>query len=274
MGKILVLEGGGIFGIGQANILNNIDVSKFEGIFGTSIGAANAAALASGMDVDLVEFFHKYMPRIFGGYRWRKYKPFTPKYGDKELNKALKETFGGMRFGDVKIPLFIVAVNMYDEKLKVFDSSDPIDAGWPLWEVVRCSVAAPTYFNPYKGYTDGGIYANTPTVVASAGAYSILGMEFNDIEICSIGTGIKQKNTDFNKHSYLSWGLWLLKAMLNGSSSTMNDYICRQLPLKNYTRIQFNRETDWAMDNPKHMLEAEKLWMPDIVRGIEIVKGF
>jgi patatin-like phospholipase/acyl hydrolase len=274
--KLLVLDGGGVFGIGQARILDKVDTSKFDAIIGTSIGAANGAAVAAGLtdDRQLTRFFHEEMPKIFKGYWYKRYKIVTPRHNDKALNKALKELYGNLYLGDVKKPLFITSVNTKTEKLKVFHSGDPADASHLIWETVRCSTAAPTYFPTYKSFTDGGVYANYPAVAGIAGVCDEFGCKLEDIEICSIGTGKDHSVKEIKKWSYLSWGLWLLQAMLNGSSSSMNDFICRQLPLKKYERIQFTREPKWAMDSAADMLKAEAAWEDDIQRGIEIVNNF
>jgi len=272
--KLLVLDGGGVYGVGQARILDQVDTSKFDAFIGTSIGAANASILATGMNINITNFFHEEMPKIFRDHWWRRFKPWTPKYSDKALNKSLKELFDSLYLGDVKKPLFICAVNIKTEKLKVFFSGDHEDAGILLWEAVRCSTAAPTYFNPYKGYTDGGIYTNYPVVAGIAGVAAKFGCKVEDVEVCSIGTGINTRIKNVNQMSYLSWGLWLLRAMLNGSSSSINDYIARQLPLKKYTRIQFCREPNWSMDSASDMLKAEVAWKDEIDRGIRIIQAF
>lgn len=272
--KGLILDGGGCFGIGQARILDKVDTSKFDFFVGTSIGSANAAVLASGIDINLTDYFHEDMPKIFRGYWWRRFLPTTPRFPAKAINKSLQNTFDGICLGDVKKPLFITTVSTSTEKLKVFHSNDPADAGMHLWECVRCSTAAPTYFNPYKGYVDGGVYANFPAVVGIAGVCAELGCKVEDLELCSIGTGVTPGSKKISKWSFLSWGIWLLQAMLNGSSSSMNDFICRQLPLKKYTRIQFIRDKKWSMDSAKDMLKAEKAWEDDITHGIEIVNNF
>lgn len=72
--KGLVLDGGGVFGIGQANILDKCPLDKFDFFAGTSIGAAIAIRAALGLPTNsLTEFFHREMPEIFSGHSYRKY---------------------------------------------------------------------------------------------------------------------------------------------------------------------------------------------------------
>jgi len=274
MPKLLSLDGGSVYGIYGAHILDNVDTSKFDAIIGTSIGSALGAAVATDVDINLVNFFHNNMKHIFAGRWYKKFKPLTPRYNGNALEECLKKTFDGIALGDVKTPLFITAVNMHDERLKVFYSGDPSDGSRKLWECVRCSTAAPTYLPPYDGYTDGGIYCNQPSVVGIAGVCSKMGWKLEDIEVCSIGTGSSISESNIKEWSHLSWGLWILGAVLNGSSSTMNDYITRALPIKRFTRLQPLREKGWALDSASDMLKAEAAWEDDIQRGIQIVKDF
>ena len=190
MKKGLVLDGGGVFGIGQAHILSQVDISKFDFFVGTSIGAVMAAACASDMDrSELPKFFHDWMPKIFKVKPFYKYNPFNPSYPCKELNDALKDLLPQITFGEVQKPLFITSSNLHCNKLKVFSSLDKGDGAWPLWEICRSATAAETYFKPWLGYADGAVFANNPAMVAISCACSILDYDIHEIQLCSIGTG-------------------------------------------------------------------------------------
>jgi len=276
MKKGLVLDGGGVFGIGQAHILSQVDISKFDFFVGTSIGSAICATLAAGEDhTQLPSFFHKQMPEIFKTDIFHKYNIFNPRYPDKGLNNALMCLLDGTALGDVKKPLFITSANLSTNELKVFKSGDPSDEVWPLWEVVRAATAAETYFDPWKGYADGGVFANNPSMVAIASACRDLKYNIDEIQLCSIGTGGGTDNYSPKKNfSLFTWGAWLLNTLLSGSSNSMHDYFARSLPINKYVRIQFIRKNGWDMDNPEDMLKAEEYWKPDIERGIETVNKF
>lgn len=276
MKKGLVLDGGGVFGIGQARILSEIDVSKFDFFVGTSIGSAISASIASGIDHKrLPDFFHEEMPKIFKTNIFNRYNIFNPKYPDKGLNNALIELLDGLILGNVQKPLFITAANLSTNEIKVFSSENASDEGWPLWEVVRSATAAETYFAPWKGYADGGVFANNPSMVAIASACKVLKYDINEIQLCSIGTGLGSGNYSPKKDfSLFSWGAWLLNTLLQGSSNSMHGYFARSLPINKYTRIQFVRKNGWKMDNPKDMLKAEDFWKTDIQNGIKTVNKF
>jgi len=276
MKKGLVLDGGGVFGIGQAHILSQIDTSRFDFFVGTSIGSAICAQLASGGNYDILpEFFHNEMPKIFKTDWKHKYNIFNPKYPDKALNDALVSLLDGFILGNVKKPLFVTAANLSTNELKVFSSFNTEDQGWQLWEVVRSATAAETYFAPWKGYADGGVFANNPSMVAIASACKVLQYDVGDIQLCSIGTGIGSDNYSPKKDfSLFTWGAWLLNTLLQGSSNSMHGYFARSMPINKYTRIQFVRQKGWKMDNPKDMFRAEDYWKEDIKRGVETVNRF
>lgn len=275
--KGLSLSGGGVFGVAQARILDKVDTTKFDFFAGTSIGAVNAAVCAAELDVEMSEFFHEEMPKIFKGYGWKRLKPFAPRYGDKALNAALIRVFDGLRLGDVKKPLFVTCVDINTKRLKVFDSTDSNDAGLPLWEVLRAATAAETYFSPWKGRADGGIFANDASMVAIAAACDTLGCAVTDLEVCTIGTGSENKNNKLcglKVRSLISWSIWVLKALLNGAASSMHEYFARSLPLKAYTKIEFVRDPKWDMDSAKDMLKAEAAWENYMQKAIKTVSEF
>ena len=274
--KCLALDGGGVFGIGQACVLSQVDVSKFDFFVGTSIGSVVAASLASGISrARLPEFFHEEMPRIFKRGLWRRINPFNSRYSDTALDFALIRLLKG-QFGAVPKPLFVTAANLCEKRLKIFESTDPEDGSLPLWQVCRCAVAAETYFPPFIGYADGGVFANNPSMVAVAGASAKLGVAPSSLEICSIGTGSGSNATvrAGEDHSVIWWGRWLLQALLNGAADTMHEFFVNSLRCRKHLRIDFVRDGKWKMDNPSDMLRAEKAWADDIKRAVDLVSAF
>jgi len=271
--KILVLDGGGVFGNVQATILQRIDVlEKFDCFVGTSIGSAIVAAIVSGnhLKVDQ-QFFHTWMPVIFHGTP-RTYWPFNSKYSDKGLNKALMDTFRGTFLRDVQKPLFVTAANVGSRTLKVF--SPQTDNSWLLWEVIRAATAAETYFPSWKGYADGGVFANNPSMVAIAAACRMLGAKLEDVEVLSIGTGQKPARGGRGPVSIFGWGSWLINALLEGASDAMHDYFVNSLPIKRYTRIQFAAHADWKMDSVADMMKSQRAWAQDVEKARGVVKAF
>ena len=174
---------------------------------------------------------------------------------------------------EIKKPVFITAADIGQKTLKVFSSKNMEDQAWPAWEVCRAATAAETYFPSWKGFADGGIYANNPSMVALAAAVKILGAKIEDIEILSIGTG-ESCDSGVPPEGRLTTAIWVLRAMLNGASVKMHNYFVKSLPVKKYTRIQFVCDPGWGMDNPKSMYDAEYKWAIEIQEAIKTVKYF
>ncbi len=270
--KMLALEGGGVYGDLQAFVLRNVDaLDKFDCFVGTSIGSAILAAISLGMqDKVTTNFFHEKMPIIFSG-SLRRYWPFNSKYSDEGLNNTLQDIFGGYFLKDAKKPLFVTAANVGARTLKVFNSTEN---GWLMWEVIRCATAAETYFPSWKGYADGGVFANNPSMVGVAAAVKILGVKIEDIELLSIGTGDRTGGGSRGPKSIFKWGIWLVNALLDGASDKMHDYFVRSMPIKRYVRLQFPCRSGWKMDSPADMLIAETVLKDDLERAAKIVEAF
>ena len=183
--KMLILDGGGVFGRIQSRIMLEANCfDKFDAFAGTSIGSTLALAYALGIpNMVTPEFFDKWMYQIFNTTWFRKINLFQSKYPDTGLNMALREVFGSATLGDVKKPVFITAADIGQKNLKVFSSQCFDDRGWAAWEVGRCATAAETYFPSWKGFADGGIYANNPSMVGLAAAVRVLGCKMEDLEI-------------------------------------------------------------------------------------------
>jgi len=275
--KMLMLDGGGVFGKAQAKILSDANCSdKFDAYAGTSIGSALVAACSLGLQ-DKVgpDFFDWWMPRVFKR-RWfgRLVSLFGPKYSDSGLNNALQFVFGSALMGDAKKPLFVTAADIGRRTLKVYDSTNFDDSRLPMWEVIRTATAAETYFPPWKGLADGGVFANNPSMVGVAAAARVLRMPLSSMEVLSIGTGRSTKEGHGEPRSEVQWGGWLVEALLDGASDDMHDYFVRSMPLKNYVRVQFLRGGDWEMDSVVDMDKAMDRWACEIALSVSVVRGF
>lgn len=274
--KILALDGGGVFGRIQSRIMAESNCfDKFDAFVGTSIGSPQVLSYALGRpELTRPDFFDKWMPRVFETTWFRRVNAFLSEYPDDGLNAALQDLFGSTKLGDAKKPVFITAADIGQKTLKVFSSTNFDDQGWSAWEVCRCATAAETYFPPWKGFADGGIYANNPSMVGLAAAVRVLGAKIEDLEILSIGTGEGSNDGGEAPRGRLSTALWVLRAMLTGSADKMHDYFVKSLPVKRYTRIQFVRDPSWNMDDPKSMYYAERKWAVEIQEAVKTVKGF
>jgi len=276
--KILCLDGGGVFGKVQARILQDAGgLDKFDCFVGTSIGATQAMAFAAGLgDKVKPSFFDEWMPQVFKASWLRKINIFTSKYPDTGLNKALVSVFDAIEFGEMKKPAFVTAANIGQKTLKVFSSSDFDDGQCAAWEIARAATAAETYFPSWKGYADGGVLANNPSMVGLAAAVRVLGVKLSDIEVFSIGTGDSSGVQGFAPKTRPGWGVWMIEALLNGAANKMHEYFVLSLvsQLGKYERHQFIREPDWKMDDPSCMDKAEKAWAVEIQQAVAGLKSF
>ena len=168
--RLLSIDGGGLCGLIPAEALILIEkqlddltgkqlplCDRFDLIGGTSTGAILAAGLCLGMKAsDLRDFYLKFGKEIFT-------KVFLPirfwhSYPSEPLERRLKDKFGeSTNLGSPKLRtnILIVAKNASlgttwfftnNPKGKYFGTN----AALPLWQIVRASSAAPTYFPPQK----------------------------------------------------------------------------------------------------------------------------
>jgi hypothetical protein len=174
--KLLAIDGGGIRGVLALGILKRIEDSLkeqsgrgdlrladyFDYIGGTSTGAIIATGLSMGMTVDKILAFYKEA----GAQMFRKADLITRlrsyKFEDEPLAKMLQQVFGrNTTFGssDLRTLLMMVMRNATTDSpwplsnnpyAKYNDVPGRADDNlkFPLWQLVRASTAAPTYFPP------------------------------------------------------------------------------------------------------------------------------
>jgi len=238
--KILSLDGGGIRGALTLGYLKKIeDILKakhpdkpdfrmsdyFDLIGGTSTGAIIAALLAMGNTVDDVyKFYLELGDKIFAEKRgWWNPKAWFATYGYKGIEEGLKLAYGeDTTIGSdrIKTGLCVVAKRADTNSIwpiinhprgKYYDAPRSKNKNLFLWQVVRASTAAPTYFKPQmidvdedKGdkkraaFIDGGLsMANNPSLALLMVA-TLKGFPFHwqtgedNLLLVSVGTGLKE----------------------------------------------------------------------------------
>lgn len=279
--KILACDGGGIRGLMSIEILAKIETdlrtaSKkpdlvladyFDFVCGTSTGAIIATCIASGMAMDTIrQFYLESGKQMFDKASILKRLKYS--YNDEPLAQLLKaaldqqlqETNATLGSANLKTLLMMVMRNhSTDSPWPV--SNNPhskyndrarkdCNLNLPLWQLVRASTAAPTFFPPevvtfgegcpdeYQFiFVDGGVTTyNNPAYLAfqmaTAKPYAInwqTGAE--QMLIVSVGTGsATNARLDLKGDD-----LWLLDHAKNIPSALMNaanagaDMICRVL---------------------------------------------
>ena len=245
--RILSLDGGGVTGILTLGFLEKLEAmlrkrhndpdlllcDYFDLIGGTSTGSIIATGLALGMSAsELKQYYFDMADTIFGKKKnLINYLSKGEKYDIRPLRKALKSVIGDIRLGDqekIRTGLCIVTKRadtfstwpfINHPKAKFYKENKDI----PLWQIVRASSAAPTYFLPLKldlgegekgVFIDGGIsMANNPSLTLLMVA-TLRGFPFHwpmgtdQILMVSLGTGLlvnKYSDADLTKMNLLAW---------------------------------------------------------------------
>jgi len=262
--RLLAIDGGGLLGLIPAECLIAIEkqlndltgtqkplCERFDLIAGTSTGAILAAGLALGKTAaELRDFYLEYGREIFTKlpiwYRlWHS-------YSSAPLERHLKEVFlesttlGSDR---LRAQILIVSKNATLGN-DWFFSNNPNNrffgnnAGLPLWQVVRASTAAPTYFPPQSiavlddagdkqtyEFIDGGVssYNNPALQVFLEATVPDYGngwpMGADKILLLSLGTGFNSVAIEAGKaakYNLIDWAQYMVKELMNDANLQQN----------------------------------------------------
>lgn len=199
--RILALDGGGILGLISVEVLAQIEsalrtlrrdpkfvlADYFDLVAGTSTGAIIATCLALGMSVDEVRrFYLDSGQQMFD--KASLLRRFYTKFEDDKLATKLKDVIGAdTQLGTPRLRtlLMIVTRNVSTDspwpvtnnpraKYNALERDD-CNLRLPLWQLVRASTAAPTFFPPEEVqlgghdfiFVDGGVTPyNNPSFMA------------------------------------------------------------------------------------------------------------
>ena len=262
--RLLSIDGGGLKGLIPAEALIAIETQldtltgrslplsdRFDLIGGTSTGAILAVGLSLGLKAaELRDFYLKFGKQIFT-------KVFLPErfwhsYPSGPLEERLKDVFGEdttLGSGKVRTNILVVAKNVTlgttwfftnNPKGKYFANN----RGLPLWQIVRASSAAPTYFPPQKisvpddagrlqeyEFVDGGVSSyNNPSMQVF--------LEATDPEyqfgwptgtskllLISLGTGFNATTVPAGKascYNLLNWAGYAVKELMGDANLQQN----------------------------------------------------
>ncbi|HLV89194.1 MAG TPA: patatin-like phospholipase family protein [Candidatus Sulfotelmatobacter sp.] len=262
--RLLAIDGGGLLGLipaeclilieQQLNQITGVDLplcDRFDLIGGTSTGAILAAGLALGLKAaDLRDFYLKFGQEIFT----KEFLPvrFWHKYPSAPLEKHLKDvlgestTLGGK---ELRTQILIVTKNATHGDDWFFTNNPntrhyKYDVQLPLWQLVRASTAAPTYFPPQAieisgddgktetcEFIDGGVssYNNPALQVFLEATIPDYGngwpMGSDKLMLISLGTGFNSTAIAPGKASHyelLDWAQYMIKEMMNEANLQQN----------------------------------------------------
>lgn len=269
--KILAIDGGGIRGLYPAYILMkmqkemSLDYQKsFDLITGTSTGSIIAASLAIGYPIEeVVALYESEGDKIFKSNKLSVKGIYKSLYSNEYLKSKLREVFGNKKLSELTTKLIIPSTDISNGSVHVFKSGyspDFVrDKEVKLRDAVLASCSAPMFFDPVKIneylLTDGGVWANNPSLVAVVEALSRFEKDLSKIKLLSLGTGISKSLYDINKAENRKWGIatgWkkqeLIELILNLQSQTAANIVKLLLPPSNYLRINFESETKMPLD--------------------------
>jgi len=299
--RILSLDGGGIRGALTLGYLKKIETilrtkendpelllcDYFDLIGGTSTGSIIAAALAIGKSVDeIAELYMKLGGEIFGQKKkW--YNPLQTwqflkaSYDYKALEDNLKAIFGTMTLesDQIKTGLCIVAKRadtnstwplINHPKGKFFNTQLGKNKNIPIWQAVRASSAAPTYFVPQMidvgdgqraAFVDGGVStANNPALTLLMVA-TLKGFPFHwqmsaeNLSIVSVGTGYSIFKKQIGE---------ITNAWIKTWAESVPDMLMQDASWQNQIMLQ------WLSDSPTaHYVDMEIEYLKDDYIGMQ-----
>lgn len=280
---ILALDGGGTRGIYSAKLLAQLEeiydirISEcFDLIAGTSTGAIIAGAAVSDIPMtEIVELFETEAPDIFRN-KWYRNPVFFSKYSNEKLAEIIAHHIPATPLSEVSTPLIITCSEITTSESHIFRSNycekqnetENSDADVSLRDAIVASCAAPTFFAPIniKGYllSDGGLWANNPSIAAYTEALTVFGKGPSQIKILSIGTGhsisMYKKKRGWG---FLSgWGGIKLVSFVMTLQSHASANLVSRLLKENYLRIDpkinfWDIDTVTQLDNLKSLAERD-----------------
>ena len=271
--KILALDGGGIRGLISIEILAKIEQELrirennpslvlsdyFDFVAGTSTGALIGAAISIGMCMDEIRAFY-----VDGGEEmferaglWNQYKNGYKFYANN-LRKMLQKTFDAdTTLGSEKIKTLLLIImhntktdspwpisnNPYAKYNNLEKKREKSNLHLPLWQLLRASTAAPSYFEPEHievagntfSFVDGAVTPyNNPAfqayLMATLNAYNLNWQKGEkNLLLVSVGTGESSLicNQEYVQgKSIISHAQDAPKYLIN-AISTQQDMLCR-----------------------------------------------
>ena len=303
--RILTLDGGGIRGMIAVEILKEIETllrsslnenedfvlaNYFDYISGTSTGAIIAACLSLGWPVDKIrKFYINSGAKMFDKASFLKKLKYS--YEDEELKQLLQQEFGKdttLGSADLKTLLMMVMRNATTDspwpvsnnpKAKYNDRQrDDCNLDLPLWQLVRASTAAPTFFPPEKitlgnkdkypfVFVDGGITMyNNPSfqtfLMSTLGPYKLdWETGIDKLLIISLGTGTcPEANEDLSPGDMnLLYNAKSLPSALMNAALNEQDILCRSFGKCLYGD-EIDREIGDLTDQTEHFPVQHKLF--------------
>lgn len=274
--RILALSGGGVRGVFQAVYLAKLRhrlgsslQNHFDLIAGTSTGALIGLAVALDIDPErIVDFYKNDAPKIFDSRLFAQLRS-GPRYDPKHLRSALARLFGNKRLADCRPPVLVTAASLDRFSYRIFSTlGGPSESDGELLaaDVALASAAAPTYFPPVnpvgqeRSYVDGGLWANSPALVAVLTVHQQRQIPFESIRVLSVGNGDFPRGVvadEFKSYRPLSFRTVtaLFEIMFAAQESFADEYVMRLLMPGSFVRASTALNEELPLDATSKALE-------------------
>ena len=219
---VLSIDGGGVRGIFAAAVLASLErdtgtriVEHFDLVVGTSTGGIIALGLGAGMSPEeILALYIDNADSIFPARQRsvlaRPLSLVRAKYKADGLRRVVQQVFGDTLLCESTVPLVIPSYNIGENAVYLFKTPhhERLRRDWrvPMWQVAMATTAAPTFFPAYSlpgdhvRLVDGGVWANSPSMVGIVEAVSMFGQSLDQIRLLSLGTtvaaGYRQRSLD------------------------------------------------------------------------------
>ena len=265
MKKIACFVGGGIKGIVSAQIVNQIEletakpfVDQFDIISGTSTGSIIATMLSEGYSgKEIVELFGERGADIFKSSRNFISRMYKPKYDISNLAEVLDDYLPDKRVSDVDKNLMLFSANKSKVEPKVFKSWK--NKGYSLKDAVLASSAAPTFFKSAGNFTDGGVWANDPSIETYAQVQDFK-THHEKVKCLTIGTGYNPNDLSGKGSGFIYWGKNIVPFLME-IQQRRSEYVMNKLLADDYLKLNPILESassdmdDASTDNIKALLK-------------------
>lgn len=278
--QILSLSGGGFLGLYTITVLAELEremgrpiAQAFDLIAGTSVGGIVALGLAAEIPAaDIKKAFEDNGTKIFSA------RPApTSRIGTwldlgrsalsaKYSSDALRETISVIlnddpTIGQLKHRIIVPTVNLTKGQPQLFKTPHHKDFSRDkrlrAVDVALATAAAPTYFPVAEIgdqlFADGGMYANSPDMLALHEAQHFLGQPLDLIRVLSIGTTTAKYSFAHQSGQNLGSVGWLsgqrLTSVMLASQQQSVDYVVKHRLGQNYIRI----DADQSREQERHI---------------------
>jgi patatin-like phospholipase/acyl hydrolase len=265
--RILSLSGGGFLGLYTIAVLGELEAVAgrplarcFDLIAGTSVGGIIALALANEISVAKIQqAFEKNGSKIFsnrpapttrvGEFVDFVFRSFlSSKYKSGPLRTTIEEILGAdTLMGDLAHPIVVPAINLTTGYPQIFKTPHHVefqlDHRRKVVDVALATSAAPTYF-PVASiddalYADGGLFANSPDLIAVHEAEHFFRIGIADIHVLSVGTTTTQYSFSHAGRRNLGvwgWGRRLAQTIISAQQMDVH-YLMQHRLASRYVRI-------------------------------------